>query len=274
LAVGASGALGAGAGCSAVLGIDGLVADRDVADGGAFDRAPDTAVLGGGSDGGDVDCAPTCAAPCASPHDLCDDFDTSSIGDPTRWTELTTSAGGLLRRATDVFVSAPASMWATFPAYDAGDPSPTARLRKAFTGSVVGATCSFDIRVAAVDTQLIVWTFGVAPASDAKLDDYWIEWSLEGTRSRISAIGTTAAGGWDEVGGYFGLPTLRTWVHVVVNATRTTVAVTFDGNPVLTTQIALPSNTGAAFEFGAWTRDAVTSSNDVHVDNVVCDLLR
>jgi hypothetical protein len=268
------GTLAAGAACGGLIGVDGLTADRDpAADAGPPDgpSADGPSPDGGAGDANGRDAGSVCAAP----HDLCDDFDTAPVGDPSRWTELKTGGGGLLRLATDTFVSPPASLWATYPAVDGGDTSPIARLSKDFPGSVTGATCAFDVRIEAVDSQLIVWTFGIKPAASTGIDGWWIEWAVEGSQSRVSAIGqSNSAGSWDEHGDYFGLPPLRTWVKVGVDVTRTSVLVTFDGNAVFSLQITMPPNTGAGFEFGAWTRDVVNSANDVHLDDVVCDLRR
>lgn len=117
-------------------------------------------------------------------HTFCDDFDTSPLGDPVRWTRTTTTGLATTTLAPDRFVSAPRSLVVEMPAELLPEAENVARLEKDFALPSTTFTCAARIDVSRVSLTGFVIPLGLR-ISDAEGRD-WIEIDVMLTGSSVS----------------------------------------------------------------------------------------
>jgi hypothetical protein len=258
-------------GCSVIFGWndlgEGSAAGGDAAAGSSGAVGTDAAPAAEAGDG-----APPSL--CAAPHDLCDDFSSQTFPDLSRWTTLESGGPSTAARATDTFVSPPASFAVTTVDAD------SVALMKSLSGPIKRLVCDFSINATLVPgNKQVFHAFSVEahPVASSPVTFHRVSFSTVPTDyGTLGELWSTAAGSDGYSAGPATIPQ-GVWVRVrfdLAVGPPAIVTLSYNGGLVGSLELKkLPVFDALLVRLGAMTEYQAVGGS-AHFDDVVCDATR
>jgi hypothetical protein len=215
------------------------------------------------------------AGACDGGHAFCDDFDTETFPDLTRWTEFESTPPASLSRSDDA-LSGPYALLAASP--DAGF-NAVAGLRKAFDGGVQSIRCSFALNVESLTTPVNdpVWlvVLALTPAQGTGFSSYYVGLRVIGDgRMFVTVTGERTDGGATVSDGMSGMLPFGRWVRMAFElkpGDPSQILWSMDGAPVASRLVEGPSAHDVEWLDLGVLSSPLGAATRVLYDDIMCD---